>query len=217
MTRMHAKRKNILYLAIVVIFAVLVVAGFLNGAAEESMQQQITVTLDTTVEVRDNQLLIHYKIENQLSEPIYLVNRVSRWTRTGFSIDPSLVYTEIVNNTLRLTKAYIDVPENIDVEAPEVPFLTEVAGGSQFEECISQALPLEPYHPYNQVKRSEAVRMFESVQLAIGWLPSENISVRTVTKPEGLTLLSANYLEVAREQQLLVSNLNVKVSTHIQD
>jgi hypothetical protein len=192
MLKPQIKPKHILSVLIAASLAGLIVAGFLNGAAEKNMQNKTNemlntkVKLDTKVEIQDEQLLIHYRVENQLSQPIYLTNRVYQWTRNGFSINSSLVYTEIINNRLRLTKAYIKVPEEIDVEAPDVPFLTEVAAGNQFEETISQSLPLEPYHPYNQVKRSQTVRMFDSVQLAVGWLPSENISVRSVTKPEGL-------------------------------
>jgi hypothetical protein len=201
----------------VVILAGFVVTGCLNGAAKENMDQYIKVKFDTKVEIRDDKLLIYYRVDNGLSEPIYLINRVFRWTSSGFSIDPNLVYTEIIGDRLQLTKAYINVPEDIDVEAPEVPFLTEIAASDRFEENISQPLPLEPYHPYAQVKPSEVVRTFEQVQLVVGWLPSSKVSAQTVNRPEGLTLLSVNYTEVAREQKLLLSTLNVKLPTRIQE
>lgn len=170
----------------------------------------MAVTLNAQASITDDALQVHYVVET--SESVYLVNRVTQWTPDGLSVAPDVIYTDVQNGTLRLTKACLPVPDNLDVEAPDVPWLTAIA--DLFEESFSLPIPIQPHHPYWLDAYSEAIVDYDDVVLVIGWLPKE-IDVRTGTRPDGLEVISARYLDVMRAQQLLVTALNVKVSTHV--
>ena len=183
---------------------------------EIDMNNVTGVTMSAEAGVQDEMLSISYQVHNILEQPIYLVNRVFKWSDAGFSVDPAIVYTQLSDGELWLTKANLDVPENFDVEDPDVPFLTKVEAGETFEESFSLPLPLEPYHAYNQVRRAEEPVSFEQLKLVIGWLPGEAVNARTTTRPDGLTLTSAGHMEVSDAQMLLVADLGVTVPATIQ-
>ena len=183
---------------------------------ERDMNNVTGVTISAEAGVQDELLSISYRVHNILDQPIYLVNRVFKWSSDGFSVDPTIVYTQLSDGELWLTKAKLDIPENFDVEDPDVPFLTKVEAGETFEESFSLPLPLEPYHAYNQVRRVEEVADFDQLKLVIGWLPGEAVTTRTTTRPDGLTLTSADHMEVSDAQMLLVADLPVTIPAHIQ-
>jgi hypothetical protein len=184
---------------------------------EETDMNNVTgVTISAEAGVQEEMLSINYRVHNILDQPIYLVNRVFKWSSDGFSVDPTIVYTQLSDGELWLTKAKLDIPENFDVEDPDVPFLTKVEAGETFEESFSLPLPLEPYHAYNQVRRVEEVADFDQLKLVIGWLPGEAVTTRTTTRPDGLTLTSADHMEVSDAQMLLVADLPVTIPAHIQ-
>jgi len=184
---------------------------------EETDMKNVTgVTMSAEASVQEDFLTISYQVHNILEQPIYLVNRVFRWSDAGFSVDPAIVYTQLSDGELWLTKAKLDVPENFDVEDPDVPFLTKVEAGEIFEESFSLPIPLEPFHAYPQVRRAEEAASFDQLKLVIGWLPGEAVTTRTTTRPDGLTLTSADHMEVSDAQMLLFANLGVTVPAHIE-
>jgi hypothetical protein len=181
------------------------------------MKMVSEVSLNVHSQIDGDRLTIDYRVRNDRPQPIYLVNRVHQWTKAGFSVDPNLIYTQIENQTLKLTKAYLDLPENIDVEAPEIPFLTEVASGGEFEETIVKTLPLKPYHPYNLVVSSQSIHRFNAVQFVLGWLPREGLSVKTVAIAPYSDLLSVtDWQDLAKSQQLEVVDLDLDLPTLMQ-
>jgi len=188
-----------------------------DGMEEIDMNNKTGVTIDAQADVQDDLLTISYQVHNSLEQSIYLVNRVFKWDKAGFSVDPSIVYTQIVDGELWLTKANLDVPENLDVEYPDVPYLTKVEAGNTFEESFSLPLPLEPYHAYREVQRTDEAALFEQVKLVVGWLLGEEVTTRTTTQPEGLTLTSAHHADVKAAQQLLLADLQVSISAYIQE
>jgi hypothetical protein len=187
-----------------------------NTAAPQSdVPKADPVTLETQAEIKDNQLVIHYQIKNETDGAIYLTNRVFQWTPEGLSVDANLIYTELIDGKLRLTKANIPVPDHIKVESPDVPYLTELEAGGQFDETIVQPLPLKAYHPYNLVKSSADTHTFDQVEFVVGWLPA-TVTVRTTNPTAALTLLSASYGDVNQEQTLLISDLALSIPAMIE-
>lgn len=174
------------------------------------------VTLRVATAVQDNVLVIEYEIQNGRSDAIYLVNRLFQWTRTGLSVDANLVYTEVTQGRLRLSKACLSVPEHIKVESPDVPYLTRLEAGEMFAEKLIFSLPLRPFHPYDQAKESEQVNVFDPIRFAVGWFAEGNLSVRQGSHPDGRPFLSADYGPVLREQVVLEVLLPVSVPAHIE-
>jgi len=184
---------------------------------EQDMTSKSTaVTLFTQTEIRGNHLIIQYQVSNGLDEAIFLTNRIFQWTPEGMSLDPNLVYSDVADDTLRLVKACLPVPDELDVESPSVPYLTELSSGETFTETLSIPLPLTPYHPYDQVKLSEGPATFSSVQFVVGWFPAGTVPVRSQQRPDGMTLLSADYGNVIQAQEILQQTLPVSVPAYIE-
>ena len=176
----------------------------------------MAVTLQAQAEIRDDRLIIQYKVSNGLDEAIFLTNRIFQWTPEGMSLDPNLVYSDVADDTLRLVKACLPVPDELDVESPSVPYLTELSSGETFTETLSIPLPLTPYHPYDQVKLSEGPTTFSSVQFVVGWFPAGTVSVRSQQRPDGSTVLSADYGVVIQAQEMLQQILPVSIPALIE-
>lgn len=190
-----------------------------NGGAtpmsDETGNRVEGVTLSAEATVEASRLVISYQVHNGLQETIYLVNRVYRWESGGLSLSPDLVYTTVTAGRLQLVKANIDIPDDLDVEAPVVPYLTAVAAGATFSETVTLLLPIQPYHPYVPAAPSETATTFEEVELVVGWMPAGEAAVREAPQPDGSTLLSADYAIVVQQQELLVATLPVAVPANV--
>jgi len=174
------------------------------------------LTLQAHVRQENTFLTLHYQVSNESEQAVYLVNRIFRWTQAGLSVDTSVIYTELIHGSLQLTKACIPVPERMKVESPSVPYLTALAAGEKMAEDVRLALPLKPYHPYDQVPTSQAIHIFDSFTFAIGWFLAEKVSVRSQQRPDGMTLLSADYGPVIQHQEILQVTLPVSVPAYIE-
>lgn len=170
------------------------------------------VTLDVPLAAAEaGQLILSYQVINELKDPIYLVNRLFLWTRQGLTLDPNYINTEVLDGRLRLSKSFVDIPDDVRAEAAEVPYLSEVAPGSIFVEVVEVPLPLEPFHPYNALERRKKVHLFEQVELAIGWLPEGAVDVHLDLGTDDQPLLAADHRQVRAGQELLVAELPISV------
>jgi hypothetical protein len=183
---------------------------------QDMTTKNMAVTLQAQAEIRDNRLIIQYQVFNGQDEAIFLTNQIFQWTPEGMSLDPNLVYSNVVNDTLQLVKACLPVPDELDVESPTVPYLTQLPSGETLTETISIPLPIKPYHPYDQVKLSEELTVFSSLQFVIGWFPAGTVPVRSQERPDGSTLLSADYGDVIQTQEILQATLPVSVPAYIE-
>ncbi|MGD8855914.1 MAG: hypothetical protein PVG33_06275 [Chloroflexota bacterium] len=181
---------------------------FVNPLADE-------VTLGTPLVTADRRrLLLQYEVANDMSESIYLVNRIAVWTWQGLSLDPNLVYTEILGDRLRLSKALIDIPQGETEDEVEAPYFSEVAPGALFTEMLEVPLPLEPFHPFDAVTSRDEVHRFDQVELAVGWLAESEVDIQLAQGQEGQILIAADSQQVRRAQQLLVMTLPVSVPAY---
>jgi hypothetical protein len=183
---------------------------------QDMTTKNMAVTLQAQAEIRDNRLIIQYQVFNGQDEAIFLTNQIFQWTPEGMSLDPNLVYSNVVNDTLQLVKACLPVPDELDVESPTVPYLTQLPSGETLTETISIPLPIKSYHPYDQVKLSEELTVFSSLQFVIGWFPAGTVPVRSQERPDGSTLLSADYGDVIQTQEILQATLPVSVPAYIE-
>ncbi len=100
-------------------------------------------------EVRDGTLYLDYAVDNRSPYRALLANRLFRRVPEGFRVDRNVAYTELAPGpVLLVSKRFVDVPDDIDVETPELPFLTSVPAGGHFEETVELQLPIGPRHPY---------------------------------------------------------------------
>jgi hypothetical protein len=168
------------------------------------MDPETVKLVDAQASVQDGQLRVSYAVTNGTQHKIYLVNRLFHRKPSGFVVDTNLFYTEVADGgVLRLVKARVQVPDDLDVEAPEVPYLTEVSPGQRFAETATLPLPLEALHPYRPRRSDEAVP-YAHVQLVIGWVAN----VETSKAPgAGREELHAHHHAVEQQQRLLTSKV----------
>lgn len=179
------------------------------------MPESTLITLNCQAAIKENQLTIAYEVTNRSETTIYLTNRPYQWTAKGLSAAPEIIYTEISNGTLHLVKACLLLPEDIDVEAPVVPYLTELPAHAAFSETILLSLPLVPYHPYDQVRTNSEAIIFPSVSFVVGWLPADKVSVRRRQDSNGGEWLSTDYGPMVQNQVLLTAGLDIPIPAFI--
>lgn len=178
---------------------------------ENTLMDQVILEINTDRKAEN--LFIDYRVTNRLSKSIYLLNRIFQWTEKGLEIDPNFIYTELIDGKLRLTKAFIPVPDDVLVEIPDVPYLSPVKGGAEFRENLHLKLPLEPFHPYYKVNRSNTVHSFDKAELAIGWLVEGSFDLREGSTPDGEQILAVHHNQAARSQQLLIGEIDKSVTS----
>ena len=194
---------------------VFLLVGFLSLGKEESVVNEPSVSLKAEAEIHEDGLFLQYKATNATDESIYLINRVFQWTFDGLIIQPELVYTELIENHLRLTKACIEIPDNVDVGFPSAPFLSQVNRGSELEESFTLSLPIVPFHPYSVVRKDEESYIFNHLELAIGWVSEKEVSIQQIEDHNGNSQFFGDFHELVKAQHLLIKKFNLEVPAFI--
>lgn len=120
-------------------------------------------------------LIVSYTLHNAGVYPIWLVNRLfHRRGRVGFVVDPNLVYSAVdAQATLLLKKQWLPVPDDLDVEVPETPYLTPLSAGESFSEQLHLALPIAPHDPYRPQPCAEQPSLAERLVFVLGYVVAE--------------------------------------------
>lgn len=121
--------------------------------------------LRVAIQASPSSLLLGYEFRNRSDKTAFLFNVVHRTGASGGpEADSNLVYVQPAAGALILAKRIIPVPPDVDVEKPEVPYVTRVEPGGVFREKISLMLPLRLFTPYKRrtpVTLTEAAVYFE--------------------------------------------------------
>lgn len=160
------------------------------------------------VEVEQLLLILAYAVDNGSLSTIYLLNQLfHRSGRAGFQVDPDLAYAMVdAERTLYIRKQMIDVPDDMDVEAPEVPYVTALPAGASFSETVRLPLPVMPHDPYRPQEEADAPYEAPRLSFVLGYVSAEHtFEVHTVTMPDGSTRFRIDYADVRRWQRLKVA------------
>jgi hypothetical protein len=157
-------------------------------------------------------LRCRYVAENASGSDLYLFNRLYHDLRDDgvFDIDPNLVYVDMEDDVLRLSKRIPDLPDGVLAEALIVPCVTMLHSGSRLEETLSLSLPLQRSNPYLR-HLSAPVAGFESVSFSLGYCRVSELGatrVETVRSIAGPAL----HIDITAEQQLLVRTAPVALA-----
>lgn len=120
------------------------------GSAPASLTTQAQdCDLRVGVQAGPDSLHIGYEFRNRSAKTAFLFNVLHR---TGLSggpeTDPNLVYIYQSSGSIALAKKIFPVPADVDVEKPDVPYVTRVEPGQVFRERFTVPLPLKPWAPY---------------------------------------------------------------------
>lgn len=134
---------------------------------------------DATFDISDvrggpQTLEFSYSVVNGDDTPLFLDNRLFRRTPSGFVLDPDVVDAERDESGLvRLSKRLAAIPETLDVEAPEIPYLSRVEAGASFTEQVSVALPIAPHAPYRRGQGLSEEDAVDDFVFTIGYFPAD--------------------------------------------
>lgn len=170
------------------------------------MEELVAIRL-SNVDSGPSNLTVTYTVLNGSPEPIYIVNRLFRRGRDGFTVDPDVVYSHRNDKGLvHFKKCLVEVPDDLDVEAPEVPYLTQVGAKSEFSETINVRLPAVPRDPYRPQPTLDRVQEAEGFILELGYvIPSNGSGQQRIEVAGGGMEWYLDYSTLHRLQRLWAS------------
>ena len=171
---------------------------------QQNIDDRVSLTIPT-VEVASDALTFTYVVVNGSPDRAFLVNQLfHRRGAAGFQVDSNLTYARVgPGPTLHLCKQLIEVPEDLDVEAPEVPYVTPVAPGSSFSETIRLEFPIGPHAPYRAQRRADEPYCASQFTFSLGYLLEDEPARATeVTLRSGTTHWRIDYTELLLRQRL---------------
>lgn len=125
----------------------------------------------TAFTVRGGTLELTYEVRNESPHRMFLINRLLRRTPDGLRIDPDLVYARVrPGPLLELSKQLIAIPEELDVEVPEVPCLTPVEAGGEFAETVRVPVPVNAHDPYLPQPSGDTIATVERAAWTLGYV-----------------------------------------------
>lgn len=161
-------------------------------------------------------LQLTYRVENTTPHRAWLVNRLFRRRPAGFEVDPDVVYVGVDSGpVLHLRKQLVEVPEHIDVEAPEVPYVTPVAAGESFEETVRVPLPVAPHAPYEPQDRADQAYVVEQLVFSLGYVLEDDPvdAAPTELKTGGMQWRIRYHVLAARQRLKVAGPVDAKVKT----
>ena len=148
--------------------------------------------------VEATSLKICYRVENHSARRIYLVNRLFKRGPQGREVQANFAYLRQESGLVIIEKGAQPVPDHIDVEVPEVPYLTSIEPKTSHRECFTLALPLVATQAYGMPVPTKLSA--KTIQLRIGW--TEQIEAKSMDVG-GETVLWAYPTTVLRAQNWL--------------
>ena len=156
------------------------------------MQPRVNV-----LESDEDRLVFSYSVTNDWGREVFLFNRLFVTDRTGKrTVYPNHLYVSVSGTTLQLAKTLIPVPEEKEVEYPEVPYMTRLESGESFEERIELTLPIREHHPYRRPdieKAADHEMVCEELVFILGYFRPPDPSWVRYVDLDGETELSASY------------------------
>jgi hypothetical protein len=177
----------------VILFILVLVAVDCHGGAVEvrTMNPKQVVRRDdceltVTVHLTDGKdLSLSYSFLNGTQQDVYLFNRLySRFDteRRMYLTERNLVYVELREQEIVLSKKVFPVPEDIDVEKPVVPLATRVRPKEHLEETLTILLPIRLTTPYSQKETLQTAVVARPASFEMGFFLSAGAKTEQLSK-----------------------------------
>lgn len=122
-------------------------------------------------------LLIGYEFRNRSARTAFLFNVLHRTGPSGGpETSPNLVYIYQSSGSITLAKKIFPVPPDVDVEKPDVPYVTRVDPGQVFRERFTVPLPLKPWTPYRGYPAPTLTEAAASFELGFFLAPDPSVA-----------------------------------------
>ncbi len=138
------------------------------------------LTARANLDLEQDRLKIAYTIKNGSPDRICVFNRLFDEGDSSFDLNPNRAYLSVEgSDAVVITKRIIDIPDGMDVERPECPYMSCIEPGATFAEEFELAVPLRLDHPYvasYQKGQQEQIVKRNRILFSVGYIvPSDKI------------------------------------------
>jgi hypothetical protein len=133
----------------------LLVSGACRGGNAPKMSQSSSSELALSVQaaIGARRLTLSYAVSNRAGRPLFLFNQLhGEFEGDGFPLRTG-GYVELENGSVVVSTKLFPVPDDMDVEKPNIPFLTRLEPNGSFKGLLTLELPLSPISPYVDAER----------------------------------------------------------------
>lgn len=175
---------------------------------EKNMNEKVDdkIRFQCKIDVADANFTIDWTVTNNSGTPIYLFSPIGEFEANELKPKPSRVYVTVEGDKVILKKSLFEIPDDVDVYMPEVPFLTKVAAGDSFHEKLEIPNNLIANFPYQfaaGMAKSQKSERTTKLQFQLGYVPHR--SDLESLDPEADGLYSIGYGEGIENQKILES------------
>jgi hypothetical protein len=154
--------------------AILILAGLAAALVSEA-SGEASVSLTGAASLEGGQLLVRYQVTNTGKVTVFVRDVMPGYGAAGMVVNPSSAYAfHEPPESLRLVRAELQIPEELDVAKKEVPFARMLAPGASLEGRIALDAPVRetsPFYPPPELWRDVTCRR---VRLVIGWIEAKD-------------------------------------------
>lgn len=153
--------------------AILILAGLAVAFASET-SGEASVSLTGAAAVEGEQLVVLYKVTNTGKVPVFLRDVMPGYGAEGVFVNPASAYAfHEPPDGLRLVRAELQIPEELDVAKKEVPFARTLAPGASLEGRIALDVPVRETSPFYPPPGHWHEVTCHRVRLVIGWIEAK--------------------------------------------
>ncbi len=181
------------------------------------IREDQTLNLTAQWNKTDDALKITYRLQNQRSNRVLCFTYLYREKPSGERvIDPTCAFVNVdQNGHLRVDVLVPELPEDMDVESPVVPYAEIVEPGAETSRLLVLPLPLKENDPYAYGPPPTLPRESKTAELRVGYMecPEDDVPGKEIDF-EGKTVYSVR-AAVAFQRQKIVTTSPVSVAVPI--
>lgn len=179
------------------------------------------ILFDVSMKVIENALVINFSIKNHLEHPLYFFSHLFTTDAGGNrTVDSNIVYVEVSSaKTAEVKKCLIPPPPNVKVEAPEIPYMTQIRAKATDGQNLVCRLPLTYYRPYfapSHYRGNWQVIRCDTVRFAIGYVVPDLDNV-PIEKGQGTfsSFYVPGYGQALKSQKFLSKTFAIELEVRV--
>jgi hypothetical protein len=174
---------------------------------EQHMGVSDSVTLRLDWAITDTQIAAQYEVLNDGTQQLLVFDRLYETARSGTrTVQPELAYTSVeATGMLGIEKLVAPLPEDIDIEQPDLPYARLLGPGDSLTGRATVARPVRLHPPYPQGYSLTKASRASAVMLRLGYAPFEEAAAPRAIRANEETLYSVRHAWARPRQRLLES------------
>lgn len=185
------------------------VAAGLGDTERKSVAEANVELRVKQVERTEAGLALTYEVHNHGEQALWLLDRLFEHGPTGSpQLAPDKAYVELLGGgRVVVSRMLHPVPDNLLVEAPEVPAVTRVEPGQTASRRVVLAVPLRQSLPYaSDSAETLPLESVRELRLRVGYLVDEpGLELHEARDSEGVPYESPSYGKAVKAQKVLES------------